>query len=205
MTKLLTEGECSSKVPRREKVSWFVLFLDEGRLDGAHACVELVKPHTFNNAYLLGRAVHLDARILIEKGRFEEARSEALRAADVYEKFGATRDLERCRGLLQAIQKKLNPAVVSDQSRFSCEYLSSCGLCRALTLCSQFGEPIDGIDGCVDFFKLIFLRVTNSSRPSTMTSVLRYDYHSCPFLYLYPLPTTPLPISIVPLLIIVAS
>jgi len=36
---------------------------------------------------------------------FEEAKSEALRAADFFERFGAARDLESCRTLLRGIEE----------------------------------------------------------------------------------------------------
>ena len=43
------------------------------------------------------------ARIWFREGKLEEAKSEVLRAAGVFEKLGATKDLETCRGLLQLI------------------------------------------------------------------------------------------------------
>ena len=36
---------------------------------------------------------------------FDEAKSEALRAADLFEKLGAAKGLERCRKLLRDIEK----------------------------------------------------------------------------------------------------
>ncbi|KAF9649027.1 hypothetical protein BDM02DRAFT_3186656 [Thelephora ganbajun] len=62
-----------------------------------------------------------------KQGRFEEAKSEVLRAADVYERFGAVKDLEGCRALLRDIEEEMkNPRKVvrsaqEDRVRF-CEH-----------------------------------------------------------------------------------
>ena len=42
-----------------------------------------------NSAYNLGRAMGMQASILYEQGRLEEARSEVLRAIEIYEKLGS--------------------------------------------------------------------------------------------------------------------
>ena len=52
--------------------------------------------------------MEIQASIWYKQHRLEEARSEALRAIEIYEKFGATRDLEDCRELAQKIQRELN-------------------------------------------------------------------------------------------------
>jgi len=98
------------------------LFHDKGRFDDASAHVERAKPHTENNAYHLGRAVNLQATVWYKQDRLEEAKSEALRAADVFEKLGAVANLEDCRELLRWIEEKMNP-VISGQSRFTCGLL----------------------------------------------------------------------------------
>jgi len=77
------------------------LFLGEDRFDDAHTHIEQAKSHTANNTYYLGRAMELQARVWYKQRRLEEARSEALRAADVYEKLGAAQDLKSCRRLLR--------------------------------------------------------------------------------------------------------
>jgi len=43
----------------------------------------------------------------------EEAKSEALRAADVFERLGAAKTLERCRGLLRKIEEGMEETVTS--------------------------------------------------------------------------------------------
>jgi len=89
------------------------LFLDEDTFDDAHAHVEQAKSHAVNDPYKLGRAMELQAEVWYKQGRLEEARSEALRAVDFYQKFGASRDVEDCRGLLQRIEEETNNPVVS--------------------------------------------------------------------------------------------
>jgi len=84
------------------------LFLDEGRFDDAHAHIEQAKSHTANSAYNLGHTMVLQARFWYEQRRFDEERSEILRAVEVYEKLGATQDLERCKGRLREIDKEMN-------------------------------------------------------------------------------------------------
>jgi len=85
------------------------LFSDQDKFDNAHAHVELAKSHTVDNAYayFLGRIMELQAGFWHRQHQFEEARSEVLGAAEVYEKLGATRDLEDCRELLQRIEQEM--------------------------------------------------------------------------------------------------
>jgi len=82
------------------------LFFKEGRFDDAHASVERAKSHAINNPYNLARAMRLQARFWYGQGKFEEAESEVLRAADVFERLGAAKDLEECRALLRDIEEK---------------------------------------------------------------------------------------------------
>jgi len=89
------------------------LYHDEGRFDDAHAHIERAKLHTADSPYNLGCAMQQHALVWYEQYRFGEARSEALRAADVFERLGATKDMENCRMLLRRIQKKLNDPVTS--------------------------------------------------------------------------------------------
>jgi len=92
------------------------LLRDGGRFDDAHAHIERAKSHTAGNTYYLGGAMELQAWVWYDQRRLEEAKSEALRAADVYENLGVTRDLGRCRKLLRDIEKGLNAPVASGQS-----------------------------------------------------------------------------------------
>jgi len=82
------------------------LFFKEGKLGGAHAAVEHAKSYAIDYSYHLGRATQLQAEFWYEERKFEVAKSAALRAADVYERFGAARDLEHCKDLLRNIEKR---------------------------------------------------------------------------------------------------
>jgi len=88
----------------------------KGRFGDAHAHIEHAKSHTAGNAYFLGYAMGLKATVWYNQNRHEEARSEALRAADVYEKLGAAKDVEDCRRLLWTIERKLITPVASGKS-----------------------------------------------------------------------------------------
>ena len=97
------------------------LFVDGGRFDDAQAHVDRAKSHAVDDTYTLGRAMHLQACVWYYQHRLEEARSEALRAADIYERLGATVDLEHCRTLLRFIEETLDRPVASGQSGFNCK------------------------------------------------------------------------------------
>jgi len=60
--------------------------------------------------------MELQAWVWYDQHRLEESKSEALRAADVYEKIGAAKNLENCKSLLQDIEKRLNTPVASGRS-----------------------------------------------------------------------------------------
>ena len=82
------------------------LFFDEDRFDDAQAHVERAKSHTVNDPHPLARAVELEAWLWFKQHRLEEAKSEALRAVDMFEKLGATVDMEYARGLLRLIAEE---------------------------------------------------------------------------------------------------
>ena len=81
-----------------------VLFFSENKFDDAHAHIERAKAHAINDPYQLGRATERQAVFWYEEGRFEEARSEALRAVEVYEEIGATKDITDCKTILRNIE-----------------------------------------------------------------------------------------------------
>ena len=89
------------------------LFCGENRFDEAHAHIGLAKSHAINDPYQLGLAMMLQARFWYEERRLEEAKSEVLRAVGVFEKLGATMDLEKCNNLLQDIEKEMKKPVTS--------------------------------------------------------------------------------------------
>ena len=81
------------------------LFRDEDDFKNAHVHIERVKSHTGEGTYLLGRATELQARIFRKEGRFEDARSEVLRAKEIYEELGLAKDVQDCRNILQQIEQ----------------------------------------------------------------------------------------------------
>ena len=85
-----------------------VLFFRESRFSDAHTHIEHAKPHAVDDLYNLARAMELQAHFLCGESRLEEAKSHFLHAIDVYEKIGATRDVERCRAILRDIEEKVN-------------------------------------------------------------------------------------------------
>ena len=95
------------------ELAW--LFLDEGRFDDAQAHVENAKSHVVDVAYYLGHAMKLQSAIWCRQRRFEEARTEVLRATDVFEKLEAAKDVEGCRELLREIEKQLSSPIASGE------------------------------------------------------------------------------------------
>ena len=83
------------------------LFFGEGKSSDAHVHLERAKSHAVNDPYILARASRLRARFWYEQHMFEEARSEALRALNVFEKLGASDDVEETRELLGDIDHEL--------------------------------------------------------------------------------------------------
>ena len=97
------------------------LFHKGCRFDNEHAHIEQAKSHAGGGPYLLGHVMEMRARVLYGQERLEEARSEALYAADIFEKLAVAENTEFCRKLLQRIEDKLNNPVASGQSVFDCE------------------------------------------------------------------------------------
>ena len=134
-----------------------VLFCDGDRADDAQARLEYAKSHTANSPYNLGYVMELQARVWYGQHRLEEAKSEVLRAADIFDKLGAAKDAEHCRGLLQKIETSL---AAPGQPDPDCELLQNCYFLRALTPHSKLRDPNSGIE---NFFKPIFPQVAESS------------------------------------------
>jgi tetratricopeptide (TPR) repeat protein len=82
-----------------------ILFLDEGEFDHANTHTEQAKSHAVNDGYKLGRATELQADVWHRQLRFEEARSEALHALEIYEKLGAVRDAGFCKDFLRIVEQ----------------------------------------------------------------------------------------------------
>jgi len=87
-----------------------MLSLSHGKLDDARIHIEQTRPFA-TNLYQVGWRMDLQARVLHRQHRLEEAEYEVLCAADIFEKLGATQDLERCNELLQDIRGEPNDTV----------------------------------------------------------------------------------------------
>ena len=92
-----------------------VLSLGQGRLDSAHVHAECAKLHAVNDPYYLSKTTMLRARVLWEQGKLEEAKSEALRAAKIFEKLGSSWGTNVCGKILEAIQKRQDELAASGQ------------------------------------------------------------------------------------------
>ena len=90
------------------------LFSEENKFDDTETHIKHAKSHAVNDGYSLGRAMELQARTWCKQSRLEEARSEALCAADFYGKVGAAQDVEDCRKLLEDINKKMGTSDASN-------------------------------------------------------------------------------------------
>ena len=90
------------------------LFFGESRVDDAHSHIERAKLHAINDAYRLGCAMELQATFWYKERKFEEAKSEASCAVDVYGKIGATRGVEGCRKILQDIGGQMKQLAITN-------------------------------------------------------------------------------------------
>ena len=79
----------------------------ESRFDDAHTHIEHARSHAVDHTYNLTRASELQATFWNNQHRSEEAKSEALRVLDVYEKLGAEHDAGRVRRLLEQIDRNV--------------------------------------------------------------------------------------------------
>jgi tetratricopeptide (TPR) repeat protein len=81
------------------------LFHNEGDFDDAQVHISQAKPHVVGETHTLGRMMETQAWIWYRQGRLEDARSEVLRATEVYEKFGLSKGIEDCGFLLREIEE----------------------------------------------------------------------------------------------------
>ena len=83
------------------------LFLKEDEFDDANTHTERAKSNAVDDQYKLARVTHLQARVLYQQHRLEEAKLEASHALEMHEKLGAARDAETCRNLLRLIDQEI--------------------------------------------------------------------------------------------------
>ena len=99
------------------------LLCNQGDFDDAHANVERARSYVINDPYLSGRAMQLQAEFWCKERKFVEAKSEALRAVEVYEKLGAANDLEVCKAILWHIEVTMDKSTNSRESDSNGEHL----------------------------------------------------------------------------------
>lgn len=83
------------------------------KYDDAHLHLKRATTQAIGDPHRLGRATELDARFWYSQHEFEKAKSEALRAANLYENIGATKDVEDCRAILSKIEAAIDKPAVS--------------------------------------------------------------------------------------------
>ena len=132
------------------------LFLDEDRFDDVYVHTERAESHAVDgsDAYYLGRVMKLRAEALYRQHRLEEAKSQALRAFEMFERLGAASDQDSCRDLLQEIEGSMKSRVLSSEcSSFSSGTASNAkltplsrrvGACDALPRAPM--DPFQGVD-----------------------------------------------------------
>ena len=81
------------------------LFRCADEFDDANANIGRAKSHAAHDGYKLARAMRMQARVWLRQCRFEDAKSEALHALEIYEKFGAVKDVEVCQLLLRRVER----------------------------------------------------------------------------------------------------
>ena len=83
------------------------MFCDEGQLEEAKTHTEQAKSHVANNPSRLGFAMYLQARVWYRQRRFEDAKSDALGALEIYEKLGNVGDADTCRNFLLKVERAM--------------------------------------------------------------------------------------------------
>ena len=96
-----------------------MLSRDEGKFEDANNYIEQAKTHTMGDEYRLGNMMEVQAGIWFRQGRLEDATPEALGGLEIYEKLGASKDAERCKDLLQAIEREM-PGELPETMLFIC-------------------------------------------------------------------------------------
>ena len=128
----------------------------QGRFDDAHAHIERAKSYTADNAYHLGRAMKLQAHLRYIQCQPKEARTETLRAIDVFEKLGDTRNVENCRLFLRFIPAGTDIPVTSNDSGLNGEPLGKVPLFTPTNSSFSAWEQSDGTDdSSLDTFRPI--------------------------------------------------
>ena len=96
------------------------LHIREGKFSDARAHLEHAKSHTGNDILRLARVVFMSACVLYEQHRFEEAKLEASRALDAFEKLGAVDLVEQTRQILENIEAMIYEESHDNGKPFEC-------------------------------------------------------------------------------------
>ena len=82
------------------------LFYNQNRFDDAHAQIEHTKSHATRDAYRMGCAMRLQARVWYSECKFGEAKSAALQAVAMFDRIGSAEDVEDCMVVLRHIEEE---------------------------------------------------------------------------------------------------
>ena len=83
------------------------LFLGSHEYDEAHTHIEQAKSYAGGGGYRLGGAMGLQAKVWYFQGRLEDAKTEALKALEIFEKVGAAHNADICSHLLLKIEQAM--------------------------------------------------------------------------------------------------
>ena len=84
-----------------------LLFLDEHEFNDAHTHIEQAESHAAGSQYRLGRTMKMRARVWYQQRRLKDTKFQILAALEVFEKLGATKDVESCRDLLRMTEEAM--------------------------------------------------------------------------------------------------
>ena len=158
------------------------LFLGKNRFNDGNTHIERAKSHAIDGSYNFGRAMELQTRLWYREGRFEEAKSEASRAAATYAEVRATMDAERCKALLQNIEERMKTPAPSGESNPSGEFSDTMPPPTSLTFYLQLRVP----DTVPQVFRRILPRTTNpTSGPRSSSWPLYFSSSPLPLTSLF--------------------
>ena len=82
------------------------LFSEQGKFEDAQTRLEHAKSYAVNDAYFLARVMEQQAWLWDLQGRFGDARLEALRALEIFDRLGAVNDADTTRQLLHQTEPR---------------------------------------------------------------------------------------------------
>ena len=102
--------------------------------------MSILPANAADDLYHLGRGTQLEATFFHKQQKFEEAKSRVSGAIEIFEKIGTTFELEKCRNLLQDIQKEPNDPVTAHDLEGDGEFLEKVSSPTLLTQ-TAFSRP----------------------------------------------------------------